>query len=416
MFFDSLDKLPGLLPCMYRGLELHVADTSTEAGRRVLEYLFPGVDAAAYDDFGVLPSVITIEALIVSDDYKARAVAFQAAFERPGPGLFIHPWLGPMQVIMEEPAQISFSVRELRVVRISATFKRMPSALSGIASFAGDLATAIGSASSAASILATVVGTRVISGARAAAVTRSSRIVTSAAAAVTPSSGSARIIPQIIAALASGSPASPSAFMSWISSAGELIEAIHEDAAVAPAASAPVDVKPTPQSLMTVGIDLGTALANAGMNAPSDIDRSLLLAASTRFVSSAASQSAYATYSSRREALAFRTRMTTALDILIEQLEAFGTTMFQAETTNLSRAARNLNVAIVMDINEVIGRLPDVLTFRPERNIDAWAIALHVAGDTPSRMESVYLDIVARNGPRHPAYIEPGAVELLDIR
>lgn len=417
MFYDSLDKLPGLLPCMYRGLSLFVADTSTEPGRRVLEYLFPGVDAAAYDDFGVLPSVVTIEGLVVADDYLLRAATFQSAFERPGPGLLIHPWLGPMQVILEEPAQITFSAREMRVVRISATFKRIAAGASGsFGSLSQGVSSAIAAIVSSATALAGVIGTRVISSSRTAAVTRSSRVTTNVVAAMTPVAGSARAVPQITAALKSSAPGTPTAFTSWVAGAAMIIETISEPSAVAPAAGIEPQATPLPQSMMSIGLDLATRLTAASIVAPSDIDRSLLLSAAARFVASACAQSSYAEYASRREALAFRNRITGALEDMIEKLEAIGFTLFQAQTSALVRSARDLIVAVVIDINEVMGRLPDVLTVRPERSLDAWALALHVAGDNPALMESVYRDIVSRNNPRHPAAIDPGAVEFLDIR
>ncbi|MFN3362718.1 MAG: DNA circularization N-terminal domain-containing protein, partial [Allorhizobium sp.] len=125
MRIDSLDALPGLVPGSYRGRTLHFLDTSSEHGRRVLEYLFPGADAPAYDDFGLLPSVLTIDALVIGDDYKVQVKSLQRAFETPGPGQLMHPWLGPMSVILEEPASIAFSVRELRVARINVRLKRV---------------------------------------------------------------------------------------------------------------------------------------------------------------------------------------------------------------------------------------------------------------------------------------------------
>lgn len=417
MFYDSLDKLPGLLPCMYRGLSLFVADTSAEPGRRVLEYLFPGVDAAAYDDFGVLPSVVTIEGLVVADDYLLRAAAFQSAFERPGPGLLIHPWLGPMQVILEEPAQITFSAREMRVVRISATFKRIAAGASGgFGALSQGVSSAIATIVSAAAALAGVIGTRVISSSRTAAVTRSSRVTTSAVAAMTPVAGSARAVPQITSVLKATTPGTPAAFTGWVESAAAIIETISEPPAVAPAAGIEPQAIPLPQSMMSIGLDLATRITEASIAAPSDIDRSLLLSSAARFIASACMQSSYADYASRREALAFRNRITSALEDMIEKLEAIGTTLFQAQASALVRSARDLIVAVVIDINEVMGRLPDVLTVRPERSLDAWALALHVAGDNPALMETVYRDIVSRNTPRHPAAIDPGAVEFLDIR
>ncbi|MBD8686569.1 MULTISPECIES: DNA circularization N-terminal domain-containing protein [unclassified Rhizobium] len=415
MNLDSLDTIPGLLPGMYRGIPLHIADTTTDSGRRVLEYLFPGVDAAAYDDFGVLPSVVSIDALVISDDYKLRATALQAAFEAAGPGLLLHPWLGPMSVMMDEPAQISFSSKELRLVRISARFKRVLAASSLLSAVASGLGTAVSSMVSAASALALAVGLRIITATRTASVTRSARIVSAAASAITPPAGSARVMPQILKAL-SKAPATSTGYDLWIAGAAALIEAATDVPAVAPAASAPVETRPSVQSVMEIGLSFARRLSDAAIVAPSDSDRALLLSAAAQFLAAAAAQSSYGDYASRREAQNFRSRMTLAITALVEELETFGSALFQAEASALIRASRNLHASVIADINEVIGRLPDVLTFKPTNDISAWQLALHVAGDTPSRIEDVYRDIVARNDPSHPASMEPGAIEVLDIR
>lgn len=120
-------------------------------------------------------------------------------------------------------------------------------------------------------------------------------------------------------------------------------------------------------------------------------------------------------FDSRREALAYRTSTLSVIDGLIDTLDGFGGTIFQSETSALVGQARDLQAAIVSDVNEVIGRLPDVLVFRSTRSLDAWLLALHVAGDTPSRIEEVYLDIVSRNDPHHPAAMEAGLIEVAEL-
>uniref|UniRef100_UPI000A46C0B7 DNA circularization N-terminal domain-containing protein n=1 Tax=Mesorhizobium sp. 1M-11 TaxID=1529006 RepID=UPI000A46C0B7 len=145
MILDSNGHvLPGCLPASFRGVSFFVPDTSTEPGRRVAEALFPGLDRAAYDDFGLSPAVITVDGFMVGDDYIIQARALEAAFERPGPGTLIHPWLGGMTVILEEPGTISFSASELRVARFSASFKRVSS---GLLALGGTAATLLSAAS-----------------------------------------------------------------------------------------------------------------------------------------------------------------------------------------------------------------------------------------------------------------------------
>lgn len=413
MRIDSLDwVLDGLLPGSYRGITFSMPDTSSAVGRRVVEYLFPGVEAADYDDFGLAPTEISVTGLILGDDYKLQAIALQAAFETPGPATLIHPWLGPMMVIMMQPAQISFSEKELRLVRFTATFKKLPlSAGLSIGGLSG-LITAIGTVVSVASALAGVVGT-ILSATRTKSVTRSTRIVTSAIGAVTAPSGSARALPQLKAAIGASIPSSPADFDTLIQSTSTLINTASIAAAVAPAAEANIAPSPTALSLMAIGMTVCETLTAAIVDAPADADRALLASAAAQFFAQAASQSAYADYASSQQALAFRARTTDAADAIAAALETITGSTFQAESTSLRRGVRELQSALISDINQTIGRLPSVLTFRPARPLDAWLLAQHVFGDTPSAIEAGYLDIVARNNPRHPASLPAGPVEVL---
>jgi hypothetical protein len=415
MAIDDLTTLPGCLPGLYRGVPFVVLDAASEHGRRVLEYLFPGVDAPAYDDFGVLPSVISIEALVISDDYKARGGILQAVFETPGTGLLIHPWMGPMQVILEEPARISFSSRELRVVRISARFKRIPS-VSGLSSvLPSGLAGTVSAVISAATALATVVATVVLSVAVTASVRRSARLVLSAARSVQAPSGAGSALSDLREILTVSTPEAPESFDAWVRTSTALLQVVSDTPAVA-SASASATANPSPQSLMTLGLDIGERLVQAAGVAPSVADQVLLLAAGAQFLSAAAAQAPYADYASSQEAVSYRSRFTASISALVDGLEAFGADQYQGEASNLISSAAALSTAIVSDLNEVIGRLPSVLSFATTTPLDAWQLAVHVAGDQPSRIEDVYSDIVARNDPRLPSLIDPGTIEVRELQ
>jgi prophage DNA circulation protein len=413
MRLDSLDALPGLLPGSYRGLTLHFMDASSEHGRRVLEYLFPGVDAAAYDDFGLLPAVFTIDALIIGDDYKAQVKALQRAFETPGPGQLIHPWLGPMSVMLEEPASIAFSSRELRVARINVRLKRIKAG-SGLGQVLSGLGAGVSGLLSAAEGLIGIVGSRVLSSARGAAVRRSVRLLTSAASAVAPPADGARLLPEIRAALSASSPETPASYQTWLKAAVDLLADVAETPAVASAVVAAA--VPSTQSRIAVALSLGEQMTASAASAPSDIDVALLIAAAAELLAAASRQAVYAEFSSRPEATAYRTRMTSALRDLIERAELLGAETYQSAASELIRAARRVSSAVVIEMNEVVGRLPEVLVFSADRVHDAWQVAQHVAGDRPELIETVYLDIVARNRPRHPAAMEGETVEVLEIR
>lgn len=412
MLLDSLNSAEGLLPGVFRGIPISIVDVSSDHGRRVLEYLYPGVDPADYDDFGLAPSGISIEALYVGDDYRVRAKLLSKAFETPGSALLIHPWLGPMQVIWEEPAQIRFSERELRVFRVSARFKRAPA--SSVSGFSGGLLpSALSSFTGAVTSLAASIALTVISSARTSATIRSRRVASSVADAITARPDARSAVSQIRSALAASSPSSPVAFDTWASSAASVIAQTIEVPAVAPAITITVTTA-SAQALMSAGLSIATGLLTEAGKAPSAIDALLLAGAAGQFIAASAEQSSYADFVSRQEALRYRSSMTSALASLVDQVEQQAPDTMQAASSALSSAARSLTAAIVSDLNEVIGRLPSVRRISVSRDTDAWLIAQHLSGDTPARLEAVYADLVARNDPSHPAQLPAGDIEFLE--
>lgn len=413
MQLDSIDwVLPGLLPGSYRGITFHVPDASSEVGRRVAEYLFPGVDAAAYDDFGRAPGVISISGLIVGDDYRVQAQRLEAAFETAGPATLIHPWRGPMTVIVDQPAQIYFSDRELRVLRFAATFKRIGSTGSGLIAGISGLSDAIASVASAASALAAGVSS-ILSATRGRSVARSYRVLSSTASAIAAPAGSARALPRMKALVSETKPADPVALDGLVIAAGSIISEYEQRPAVSPAASAVTADQPNSLALMDLGIRLAERLSAEVASAPADADRALLIASAAQFLSATSAQSVFAAYASRQEAQAFRGRATMAIDTVTDMLETFSGSTFDVQSTLLRRSARDLQAALIADINETIGRLPAVVIFKNERPLDAWLLAQHVFGDTPQLIEAGYREIVARNRPRHPAALPAGGVEVL---
>ncbi|MBB4956228.1 hypothetical protein H4S14_004325 [Agrobacterium vitis] len=368
MRLDDLNSGDGLLPGMYRGIPISIVDASSDHGRRVLEYLFPGVDPAAYDDFGVGPSGISIEALYIGDDYKVRARLLAVAFETPGPGLLIHPWLGPISVIMEEPAQIRFSERELRVIRISARFKRVPLvSLGGI--FSSQLISNIAGMISAVVGLVSIIASVVLSSTRSSASRRSVRVVNAVASKLTSPPSARSALTSVRVALAASSPESPKAFDAWIASASAVVSAVTELSPVGSASDS--EETASPQALMTIGLAMASGLMAQVKSAPSSTDRLLLLSAASRFVAEVAAQSPYAEFTSRNEAMTFRSSMTTALSNIVDLVEDNSPDTMQAATRAVIRAARTLSASLVADLNEVIGTLPAVQAISTTRSVDA---------------------------------------------
>lgn len=416
MIFDSVsDVLPGLLPASYRGISFFVPDTSTQVGRRVAEHLFPGIDVAAYDDMGLAPAVIQLDGLIVSDSYIASAKALQAAFETPGPGTLVHPWLGPMQVILEEPAEISLSAYELRVARFSVSFKRYNGmGLFGFASTASALISAAITFVSMAVSLTHAPSNRTMSRLRNDATQRAARSVVGYWQS---SAGQASKL--IAAALPPSLPATPDALASAANSVTDSIVALVSDLAgspaVAPAAEAvSVSSGLTANQALDICAAAGDAFVKLAGDTVSRPDTVLLAGCAGDALAKAAQLAAYVEFGSRSEASSLRDNLVGKLDAYTDLLSSLAESDFAAEVSASIRATRDVRLCLIADINEAIGRLPATRIIETDRATDSFQLANHLYGDNPASIEDGYLSIIERNRPRHPASIPSGRIEVTD--
>ena len=112
---DILTLFDSLVEASFRGLPFTIPDARHETGRRVERFLFPGQDAAAFQDLGALDGCITIRGLIVGDNYVRAMQRLEQAFRQPGPATLVHPWLGEMLVVAR-PAHFTFDQSRYRVV------------------------------------------------------------------------------------------------------------------------------------------------------------------------------------------------------------------------------------------------------------------------------------------------------------
>lgn len=408
--FDGFESLEGCLPLVYRGIPMHLLDTSSEPGRRLAETYFPGVDGAAFDDFGRASETVSISAIIVSDAYLAILRALRAAFEIPGPGMLIHPMLGPLTVIQGDIPQISLAANELRVIRISATFKVVSNGFGG--GFIGSLLSAASSTfGSAAGNLVLSVGTAVLSVSRLKAVSRSHRILATSLNSALKTAGRGQAA--AISALVSITPADASDLAQQLEKVFAALADVRSIPAVAPAAGYVAPEILSSADRLEISARLAEELMAEAQAAPAESDRAILSAAAAFALRAACEQSAYVDFASRQDAMNVRQRLVANLGTMGEALEPLSDTLLAAPATTLWHATRDLSAALSADLDEVIGRLPSALTVNTGRPTSAWLIAMHYFGDTPGLVEGAYADIVARNKPRHPAELDSETIEIL---
>lgn len=192
------------------------------------------------------------------------------------------------------------------------------------------------------------------------------------------------------------------------------VPALTATPAVAPAAGAPASPAGLP-ALAGARLALKAAcrFAAAAADTPSPTDRAMVTAGAVAAIGTAGQLAAYAAFTSREEAIGLRQAIAEAGIIAIEALEVLGDGPFAGPASAAIRSVRSLMATAAADINEAIGRLPAVVVFETDRDVDAWLVANHLYGDRSADIEGGYRSIVSRNDPRHPARLPAGRIEAL---
>ena len=398
--------LPGLLTASWRGVEFHVPDLTTPAGRRVQQVTFPGSDIPAYQDLGLHLGPVAVTGLLGGDDWQGQARALKQAFDQPGPGTLVHPWLGAAQMVLIEPVEIVTRTDQLRVVFFQASFAPFQpgSGLGG-----GDtLGPLIGAATSLLS-LAGALMSRSFSFPMAAS--RFGDLAARIGGTIASLNGGAALasrglLPAIPAAPDAASAADwTRATMTAIGQAG----APPATPAIGPGplgrTSGPVIA---PRVATRLLIDLSAAIGAPG---PDDAARAQAVSARATALGAAVTPLTAIPYESRQEARRWRTLMVEALDQA--RIAATIGSAAPDEARAVFAGLTDLKRAVAADIDERIGRLPSVLTVETPARVSAWLIAQHVQGDDPQKLAACYDDLVVRNKLRHPAGAGPGPIETL---
>lgn len=112
-----------LRPAALRGLPFYVQVSEDEPTRRWVSHEFPGRDDPWHEDLGKKTRSYSLEGLLIGADVVLQAKAFAAAADAPGPATLLHPWYGPVEVVVIE-CRIRHDVNEARVARIALKLER----------------------------------------------------------------------------------------------------------------------------------------------------------------------------------------------------------------------------------------------------------------------------------------------------
>lgn len=419
------DLFNSLFEASWRGIEFHMADPKHEVGRRVERSFFPGKDTTAHEDLGALDGSISVNGLIIGEDYVRRARALEAAFRQPGPGTLVHPWIGELQVVLAKAAQIRFNDQELRVARFEAVFEpwneRDPApqdtlgkllaqvdavkaqvrgllrqALAPLMLPLAAISAVQGYADAARSTWSGLLAGGRGAGAILAALPTTAFSGLSGVGGLAIDSGWADEVTDRLDAVPAG-----------ISAAAAPIDVpMVSPAAEATVAALPIDARAATELLLAAAPGLALTLLDP---APGP---ALALAGQAQAMAAAVATASGIPFESRQDAVAWRIRIDGALGRLAGDAAAVTAASIGGSggPGALWRGVTDLRAAWARDMNDRIGRLPSVERFTPPGPVPLWLVAQHIAGGDPSRVIAQYQDLVARNRLRHPAVLAPGQV------
>ncbi len=421
---DRLVALPGCLLGSWRGIAFHVPDVSTPAGRQIVSIALPGTDITLHEDLGLYTGPIHITGLVVGDDYVATAKALQAACEMPGPGTLVHPWLGPLTVVLKDPAEIRFEADKLRCVLFRASFEKWSggATLGGIGTLdlvdaARDvLDGAVGGLLDVAFDLVLDPIGDVLGG-----------ILDTVEGVLDLAPIGSDLLPAIADTVIDGVGLGPALdLLEDAAGAARWCGALFDGAAavgvplpspsigVGPLGRA-VDAAVEPLSVVSTLLDTADTLAAFATSAEDEGVSLVACAAASAALSAMTAPLAAVDWESRQQAMAARGRISEVIgtvgEAAITPVDA--TTNGWAARRATWQALSTLRRTIHQDLDDRIGRLPSVMTVTPPTRVSSWIVAQHLFGDDPKAVLRGFEDIAKRNGLAHPSICDVETIEAL---
>lgn len=101
------DWRDSLLEGSIGGVPVFVQAVATQVGRRTTSKSLPFRDIPAREDLGRSPRKFKVDAIVIGSNYLTQRDAVIEVFERPGPHIFVHPWLGELSCILDEGSSLN---------------------------------------------------------------------------------------------------------------------------------------------------------------------------------------------------------------------------------------------------------------------------------------------------------------------
>ncbi|MCA3359212.1 MAG: DNA circularization N-terminal domain-containing protein [Roseomonas sp.] len=405
-----------LRPAALRGLLFYVRTSEDTSVRRWVTHEFPGRDEPWHEDLGAKTRSFSIEGIIIGADVVLQARAFARAAAKPDPATLLHPWLGAMEVVVQD-CKISFDVNEARVARISLRVEKAgtkPAPVIGTDGLGSVLADAEELLTAAQEAYAEYRYLRAMADFAIANFKASVEGIAGAVQGALANTGKGGAAASSVAALASLNDAalvSDTAVPLALATVAREVSSLAggraaltrgADAAPMPAfealsALATQDLVPPATSPATTPAQQQLAVAK----------NALSVMAAAMFAGELARAAAAVPWASRDEAMAARDRVSDALAAAADRVAALG---WDAVWQRLVA----LRASIAADLAERSAPLPRIKRLELSAVMSSTLIAYHLDGDSLSDLFGRAAALAARNRVRHPGFVPAGSpIEVL---
>lgn len=392
----------------FRGVPFYVDGAEGVFGRRTVPHEYPQRDKPYVEDLGRKARTLTVEALVLGDEYMAARDRLLDAIEQAGPGTLVHPYLGELSVSVTE-CKLRESTAEGGVARFTLTCIE-----SGEVTFptqVADTAGAVTAAADAAEVQATAAFEEAyaVSEKPEYVAEESRSILGQAMDGIEAATRTAGMASSEVAAIVASVRAVNQQIITTIYSPASTAQALVDNmkALISASTIEPIRALQLAKTFFTFGSDfLPVPLSDpdGGTVTASRMQQATNQAAMTGLVRQmavieASRAATLAEFDSYQHADTVRTDLADAIDGIVEAGVSDG----------VYDAMMALRAAVVRDITARGADLARVVSYTPNATMPALVLAYALYGDAQRDA-----DIAARNGVRHPGFLPGGeALEVL---
>lgn len=397
------DQIPRNATATFRGVKFHTVDGDLGVGRRSVTHEYPQRDDAYVQDLGRRARTFTVEGYVVGANYLTERDALVAALEADGPGELVHPRYGTRYVAVQDVAHVKESAREGGIAHFSITFVEtarnlLPNSTPDTTALVQDASESVETA--AGNAFANTIdlsGPQALANDMLKAVSKDLQGLVKIATQVTSTASLAALMQQVN--LITGSLATlirtPLSLVQSLQGINQQL-VVYANRPVAALAEYRAVFAGTPRASTSSRANSTPARAVINDNARTDLQRRTALAQQARLLTAAISDGAVTTAT---QAVALRNALLVQVDTELETSDPDAAT---------SLALTSLRTAVTRDVAARVELLRQTSTFHTMIEQPALLLAHRIYQDARRADE-----LVARNAVRHPAFVPPGDIEVL---